>query len=332
MSYTMDDRKFKLLPNVEYKDIAIMEKKGEVFYISREKQENIVIFLKTVTDKSMWFDSEEYPELFKSFGSLYNELGKLDYQLYGYRNTENKNEIFFFDLKIIKSFNDYEWVYHDDFISLCEKCNLPICYTHARGEFSLKTIKKLLVKINLGEQDLLFKPTCEHTFGIIEKSEEAQQVLPFQSKRNKRSKKTNTTTISPSMEKASNQQTLYDIIADLENPLLFNGIDNYDKKSLKEYIDYFTNPKFDKNYIEAVLDEGFYIGYLSKPEIKDFLTKHITSLILEISCDYMDLIYNDMDTCTIHKYSISLEAKIQEEVLKQIDDLTTRIINKSNLY
>ena len=333
MSYTMDDRKFKLLPIIEYKDIAIMEKRGEIFYISREKEESVVIFLKTVTDKSMWFDNKEYPELFKSFDCLYAELGQLDYNLYGYRNTENKNEILFFDLKIVKTFNDYEWVYHDDFVSLCSKCNIPMCNTHARGEFSLKTIKKLLAKINIEEQDLLFKPTCEHTFGIVDKTEEAQQVLPFQSKHNKKpNKKSNTPTPSTTTEETSSKKILFTIIEKLETPLLFNGIDNYDKKSLKEYIEYFTNPKFDKNYMEALSDEGFYISYLSRPEIKEFIAQHITTLILEVSSDYMDLIYDDLDTCTIHKYSISLQIKIQEEVLTQIDDLVTRIINKSNLY
>ena len=41
MNYIMDDRKFLLTPDTEYKDIVIMEKKGEIFYVSREKKESI---------------------------------------------------------------------------------------------------------------------------------------------------------------------------------------------------------------------------------------------------------------------------------------------------
>lgn len=317
----MDDRKFKLLPEIEYKNIVIMEKRGEVFFVSREAKDSVIIFLKTVEDQSMWFEKEEYPQLFTSFDELYKELGNLDYRLYGYRNTENRDEIFFFDLKIFRAYNDFEWFYHDDFIDICNRFNIPMCHTHVRGEYSLKTIKKLLTKINLGEQDLLFKPTCESNFGIIENSEEAKKVVPF-----RKPKKQDTA------KKEINQQKFFDVIAEIDEPLLFDGNDKYNENSLQQYIEFFTNIKHDKEYIDFLTDEGFVVNYLSRPEITKYLSEYITGLIVEVSSGYLNLIQEDLNPTSIKNCSLSLCVNIKEEVLKAMDILVNRLISKNNIY
>jgi len=307
----MDPRDFLFKTSLEYEDIAILDGEGTVFYISQEEEKSHVIFVKG-TPPEYWFKEEEHPTAFIGFRKLYKELGEINYKLYGIRKPDGS--IYFFDLKVDFTKN----FYHSDFKKLCNECSIPMCQEYFIGNYSLKTLKKLINRTGKKVTDLFFKPIQENDFGIpkVEKKSKEKKVVPAKEEK---------------LSFKNKESILNLVIEKFTYPDLFNSLDEYDVNSLLEYTKLFCSHGFRKNYREILTQDMIDMVPLNRFLIIDYLCKEIAIAIVDLALKYEDETYKDNIYESVKPYTkdmiFDIEKDIRPDIVLMVDEMLKEKIN-----